>query len=156
MDKAFIAPGLDFYINNPTMMLPFEAVNEIGLDGNGHDGNERFPYTWGNLTAAERTRLRTAAAHQDVVDDVEDDEYDEYDTVVYYPVADAAPDSQRRTRLIIAAVLMPLAWLFSAAMVLILMVMMHAQQVDDYPTAVIIYGLLAAAGATYAVKKVFL
>lgn len=45
---------LDYYIDNPDEELPVDLVEEIGLDGTGRDGGERFPYTWGDLTADER------------------------------------------------------------------------------------------------------
>jgi hypothetical protein len=37
--------------------LNFDQVEQLGLDGTGRDGDERFPYTVGNLTDAERERL---------------------------------------------------------------------------------------------------
>ena len=39
--------------------LSFDEVEAIGLDGTGRDLNERFPYTWSNLTDDERRMLRT-------------------------------------------------------------------------------------------------
>ena len=49
--------NLPYYSTHPTEPLPFDAVDLLGLDGTGRDGNERFPYTWGNLTEAERAKL---------------------------------------------------------------------------------------------------
>ena len=37
--------------------LSADQVDALGLDSSGTDGNERFPYTGGNLTADERQRL---------------------------------------------------------------------------------------------------
>ena len=37
--------------------LDFDTVEALGLDGTGRDGNERWPYTYGNLTDEERARL---------------------------------------------------------------------------------------------------
>jgi hypothetical protein len=49
------------YIDNPHKPLSFDSVEAIGLDGTGHDGDERFPYTWSNLTPDERERLEAYA-----------------------------------------------------------------------------------------------
>ena len=50
--------GLQNYIADANAELPFEATEALGLDGTGRDGDERFPYTWSNLTDDERRRLR--------------------------------------------------------------------------------------------------
>lgn len=50
--------NLDYYIYRAGLPLPYDVVEALGLDGSGHDGNERFPYTWSSLTDAERARLR--------------------------------------------------------------------------------------------------
>jgi len=39
------------------MELDFDAVEAIGLDGTGRDGDPRFPYTRDNLTEDELARL---------------------------------------------------------------------------------------------------
>lgn len=38
--------------------LSFDEVEAAGLDGTGRDLNPRFPYTWANLTDAERDAVR--------------------------------------------------------------------------------------------------
>lgn len=41
----------------PNAELPFDVVEDLGLDGTGRDGDPRFPYTWANLTDTERARM---------------------------------------------------------------------------------------------------
>lgn len=53
---------LAYYINHPGEELSFDAVEAIGLDGTGRTADERFPYTWGNLTEDERAHLTAVAA----------------------------------------------------------------------------------------------
>ncbi len=49
---------LAHYMAHPLEELPGEVVEAIDLDLTGRDGNERFPYTYANLTPAERTHAR--------------------------------------------------------------------------------------------------
>jgi hypothetical protein len=50
------------YTENPDLELPLDAVEALGLDGTGRDGDDRFPYTWRKLTEVEQGRLRSAVA----------------------------------------------------------------------------------------------
>jgi hypothetical protein len=50
------------YIDDPAEELPFDAVEAIGLDGTGRDGDPRFPYRWANLMPDERRRMQAYAA----------------------------------------------------------------------------------------------
>lgn len=49
---------LTYYRELPYAVLPFDAVEAIGLDGTGRDADDRAPYTWNNLTGAEREKLQ--------------------------------------------------------------------------------------------------
>ncbi|WP_199515736.1 hypothetical protein [Nucisporomicrobium flavum] len=49
---------INIYIARPHDNLPAELVDAIGLDSSGCDGAERFPYTWANLSDAERAQVR--------------------------------------------------------------------------------------------------
>jgi hypothetical protein len=52
-----------YNVEHPDEELSFDEVEAIGLDGTGRNGDDRFPYTWGNLTPDERERLH--AYHSD-------------------------------------------------------------------------------------------
>jgi hypothetical protein len=51
------AEDLTHYLINVEEPLSLDLVEQIGLDGSGTDGNERFPYRWSNLTGQERNLL---------------------------------------------------------------------------------------------------
>ncbi len=44
--------------------LDFDTVEFLGLDGTGMDGDERFPFTWDNLSDIERQRLLDVTAYR--------------------------------------------------------------------------------------------
>ncbi len=45
------------YLIHTNEELPLDLVEQLGLDGSGIDGNERFPYQWSTLTDQERSLL---------------------------------------------------------------------------------------------------
>jgi hypothetical protein len=49
--------ALEMYILSPDAPLSADLVDDLGLDSTGRDGDDRFPYTWANLTDAERRQL---------------------------------------------------------------------------------------------------
>ncbi len=60
-------------------------------------------------------------------------------------------DPTAKARLILGGVLLALAWLLAAAVVIGLLIVLPENHVRDYAWAVVLSGLFAAAGATYAV-----
>ncbi len=50
-----------YYSQHPHEELSLDIVEALGLDGTGRDGDDRFPYTWDNLTDTERDQLWTLA-----------------------------------------------------------------------------------------------
>jgi TRAP-type mannitol/chloroaromatic compound transport system permease large subunit len=60
-------------------------------------------------------------------------------------------DPNARTRVIVGAILLAVAWVLAAAFVLILLIVLPSHQVHDYAWAIIGSGLLAAGAATRAI-----
>lgn len=137
-DATTITPlevNLGYYSDRPTEALPYDAVDALGLDGTGRDGNNRFPYTWATLTEAERMRLLELAGDED-----------EDEVVVSSTVS--KPDLLRATRLKVVAVLLAAAWVLSAVTVIGVLLVLPEPLVLEYTGWVIACGLLAALAAT--------
>lgn len=49
---------LAYYMERPAEELPFDVSDALGLDATGRDGDDRFPYTWANLTPDEQDKTR--------------------------------------------------------------------------------------------------
>lgn len=137
--------NLGYYIDRPTEVLPYDAVEAIGLDGSGVNADGRFPYNWACLTEDERTRLIAATGY------TEDEDQD--DQVVYWPVDQPTP-AQRiaLVRLVARFGLIALAWVLAAGFALVVLLTVPAAQSSQFAGELILTCMIAAAIATAFVR----